>query len=109
MDENLKLLLAVIGAGGGTAFLTMMFKGVGKLVSGAAHREQVKNTSLEKQRLNAITERVAAEKERDEKVDKAENERDVADRKRREAEEHVAKLQVQIIRLGAEPIKHGTE
>lgn len=98
MDENLKLLLTVIGAGGGTAFLTMMFKGIAKMVTGVAQREQARNTSLAKQRSDAITER-----------DQANKERDVADDRRREAEEHVAMLQRQIILLGADPVKYGIE
>lgn len=98
MDENLKLVLTLIGGGGGTAFLALMFKGIANLWTGAAQREQSRNTSLAKQRTDAISER-----------DEANKERDAADDKRREAEEHVAILKRQIILLGAEPIKYGTE
>jgi hypothetical protein len=94
----------------------LLAKGIGKWLSGAAHREQVKNTSLAKQRTDAIAERIAAEKdrdekvskaeaERDEKVDKAEAERDAADRRRREAEEHVGILEYQLRSLGHIPLR----
>jgi hypothetical protein len=93
MDENLKLLATIIGAGGAGTFLTMMFKGIGKLWSGAAQREQARNTSLVTQRTDAIAERIAAEKERD-----------IADDRRREAEENIAKLERQLILEGLVPI-----
>jgi hypothetical protein len=87
MDENLKLLVTIIGAGGGATFLTSVINGFGKMRSGAAQRERVKNTSLTN------------------KAAKFERERDQADIKRREAEEHVAILQRQLILLGAEPLE----
>lgn len=94
MDETAKLIVAILGAGGGGATITLLIKGIGKWITGAAHREQVKNTSLAAQRTKAIEER-----------DKSDKERDEADDKRREAEEHVAMLQRQIILLGAEPVE----
>lgn len=103
MDETLKTLLTFAGTAGGSAFLMLLIKGIGKWLSGAAHREQIKTTSLAQQRKDAISDRIAAEKDRDEKVDKAEAERDQADEKRREAEEHVSILKRQIIELGAIP------
>lgn len=116
MDDTLKTLLTFAGTAGGSAFLMLLVKGMGKWLSGAAHREQVKNTSLAQQRTDAINERIAAqkdrdekvdkaEKERDEKVDKAEKERDLADEKRREAEEHVSILKRQVRELGATPLE----
>jgi len=105
MDETLKVVLTFAGTAGGSAFLMMIFKGAGGWLSGAAHREQVKNTTLAKQRAEAIAERKAAEKDRDDKVDKAEAERDDADRRRREAEEHVGILQYQIRSLGQVPLE----
>lgn len=94
MDKILEALLTFASTAGGGAFLLYLFKGGGKWLSGAAHREQVKNTSLAQQRTKAIAERDAAEAERDQ-----------ADKKRRDAEEHVAMLQRQVILLGAEPVE----
>lgn len=94
MDEAAKTLVTILGTAGGGAFVTLMVKGLFKWFSGAAHREQVRNTSLAKQRADAIKER-----------DEAEAERDVADNRRREAEEHVAMLKNQIRELGHVPIE----
>jgi hypothetical protein len=94
MDKTMEAILTFAGTAGGSAFLLYLFKGAGKWLSGAAHREQVKNTSLATQRAKAIQER-----------DDAEAERDAADVRRREAEEHVAMLQRQVILLGAEPVE----
>jgi hypothetical protein len=105
MDETAKTLLTFAGTAGGSAFLMLLIKGIGKWLSGTAHREQVKNTSLAQQRTDAIAERIAAEKDRDDKVDKAEKERDDADSKRREAEEHVSILKRQVRELGATPLE----
>jgi hypothetical protein len=85
MDEALKTLLTILGTAGGSAFVVTLVRGMGKWLSGAAHREQVKNTSLAKRVTLADTKR-----------DEAEAERDLADVKRREAEEHVAILKSQI-------------
>ncbi|QFG09324.1 hypothetical protein SEA_SLOOPYJOE_29 [Arthrobacter phage Sloopyjoe] len=92
MDKTLEAVLTFAGTAGGSAFLVFLFKGVGKWLSGAAHREQVKNTSLAVQRAKAIKER-----------DDAEKERDHADDLRREAEEHVSILKRQIHELGVVP------
>lgn len=92
MDEALKTLLTILGTAGGSAFVLSLTTGVGKWLSGAANREQVKNTSLAKRIIAA-----------DEKRDEAEAERDLADDKRREAEEHVSILKRQIRELGLVP------
>lgn len=92
MDEALKVILTILGTAGGSAFVLSLTKGVGKWLSGAAHREQLKNTSLSKRVIAA-----------DVKRDEAESERDEADDKRREAEEHVSILKRQIRELGAVP------
>ena len=97
MDETAKMIVAIVGSLGGGATITLCIKGIGKWVTGAAHREQVKNTSLVAQRRAAIVER-----------DKSDKERDEADDKRREAEEQVAMLQRQVILLGAEPVVRKT-
>lgn len=103
--ETLKSLLAFAGTAGGSAFLMYLISGASKWLSGAAHREQVKNTSLAKRVVEADTKRREAEAERDEKVDKAEAERDRADERRREAEEHVAMLKHQVRELGKVPVE----
>lgn len=90
--DKLEAILTFAGTAGGSAFLVFLFKGMGKWLSGAAHREQVKNTSLAKQRADAIRER-----------DEANSERDAADDRRRDAEEEVSILRRQIIELGAVP------
>lgn len=92
MDEALQIILTILGTAGGSAFVLSLTKGVGKWLSGAAHREQLKNTSLAKRIVAA-----------DVKRDEAEAERDLADDKRREAEEHVSILKRQIRELGAVP------
>jgi hypothetical protein len=94
MDETAKTVLTFLGTTGGSAFLLLVAKAIGKWITGAAHREQVRNSSL-------ATRAEAAEKKRDE----ADGERDAADIKRREAEEHVAMLKSQIRELGAVPVE----
>lgn len=88
----MEAILTFAGTAGGAAFLTLIVKGGIGWLTGAAHREQVRNTSLATQRAKAIKER-----------DDAEAERDSADEKRREAEEHVSILKRQIRELGEEP------
>jgi DNA helicase IV len=95
--ETVKLLFTALGAGSGGAALLALINGLFKWLSGAARREQIRNTTLSQQRAAAIKEKDEAEAETENEI-----------RKRREAEEHVAKLQRQIILLGAEPVKHGT-
>jgi len=107
--ETAKLLITALGAGSGGAALLALINGLIKWLSGAAGRERIRNTTLAEQRATAIKERNDAVADRDEKVDKAEAERDAADKLRRQAEEHVAKLQRQLILAGIEPVKHGIE
>jgi DNA helicase IV len=95
--ETAKLLFTALGAGSGGAALLALINGMFKWLSGAARREQIRNTTLAEQRKAAIKER-----------DDAEDELEAEILKRREAEEHVAKLQRQIILMGGEPVKHGT-
>lgn len=92
MDETAKTLVTILGTAGGSAFVVAIVNGLSKWLSGTAHREQVKNTSLATQRAKAIKDR-----------DDAEKERDIADDKRREAEEHVAMLKNQLRELGETP------
>lgn len=96
--ETAKLLFTALGAGSGGAALLALINGIFKMLSGTAQRERIRNTSLSQQRKDAI-------KERDDAADDLEKE--IV--RRREAEEHVAKLQRQIILMGGEPVKHGTE
>jgi hypothetical protein len=88
-----QLLAAILGAGGGGAVLLALVNGVMKWLSGASHREREKNTDLMSQRRTAIEDRDAAMQERDEEA-----------RQRREAEEHVAILQRQLLLAGIEPL-----
>lgn len=92
MDDALKTLLTILGTAGGSAFVLSLTNGVGKWLSGTAHREQLKNTSLAQRVIVADTKR-----------DEAEAERDLADDKRREAEEHVSILKRQIREMGLTP------
>ena len=96
--ETAKLLFTALGAGSGGAALLALINGIFKWLSGAARREQIRNTSIAEQRNKAVKEKDDAEAELETEI-----------LKRREAEEHVAKLQRQVILLGAEPVKHGTE
>lgn len=89
--------MALMASGGGGAVLLALVTGLVKWLSGASHRERDRNTNLITQRRNAVEAR-----------DEAELERDVADRKRREAEEHVAILKRQLILLGATPLERTT-
>jgi hypothetical protein len=91
MGTTMEALLTFAGTAGGSAFLVFLIRGIGKWLSGAAHREQIRNTSLAVRRA------------------KAEKERDEADDLRREAEEHVSILKRQIRELGAEPIRYGSD
>lgn len=96
--QAIALLITAIG---GSTALTVIINGIAKMASGASHRERVRNTTIVSQRTKAIEERALAEKKRDD----AEAELDTETRKRREAEEHIAILQRQLILLGAEPYK----
>lgn len=55
----------IFGTGGVGALLLALGKGFYNWLSGRAGRERERNTSLEAQRVKAIEERDAAEKERD--------------------------------------------
>jgi len=88
-----KDLATVLGAGGGGAVLLALVNGILKWLSGASHREREKNTDLNAQRHKAIEERDEAERERDDET-----------RRRREAEEHVAILQRQLLLAGHWPL-----
>lgn len=94
MDQTAETLVTILGTAGGSAFIVAVAKGLISWLSGTAHREQIKNTNLAQQRSDAIIDR-----------DKAEDERDISDAKRREAEEHVGILQYQLRSLGITPLK----
>ena len=76
---------ALLSALGGGAFVTAIITGIFKWVSGASGRERVRNSNLLKRSREA------------------ENERDEADEKRREAEEHVSILKRQLLENGITP------
>jgi len=76
---------ALITALGGGTFVVAIVTGIFKWASGASGRERVRNSNLLKRSREA------------------ENERDEADEKRREAEEHVSILKRQLLENGIEP------
>lgn len=88
-----QLLAAILGAGGGGAVLLALVNGVIKWLSGASHREREKNTDLNAQRHEAVK-----------RADDAERELDLEKKRRREAEEHVAILQRQLLLAGYWPL-----
>lgn len=92
MNDPVQQITTIVSSLGGGAVLMALVRGLIKWFSGAAHREQLRNTTLESQRTKAIKER-----------DEAETERDDEARMRREAEEHVSILKRQIRELGAIP------
>lgn len=85
MDEAAKMMVTILGAGGGTTLIITFARGFMKWRSGEAHREQVRNSNAEVLRVKAIAER------------------EDADDRRREAEEHVSILQRQLLLLGETP------
>lgn len=105
MDDTVQMVVTLLGAGGVTTVITLLVNAAGKMRSGAVHRERIRNTNLITQRAKAIEEREKAEQKRDE----AEAEKDAEAKLRREAEEHVAILQRQIILLGAVPLERKKE
>lgn len=93
MDSTQQFIIALLGAIGAGGFLGTFGKGFVSWVSGRASRERSKNTSYLQQAQNEIERREAAEAE-------TETERKL----RHKAENHVARLQRQVILLGGEPI-----
>lgn len=93
MDTE-QLVVTLVGAGGGGAALLALINGIVKWLSGASSRERTRNTDLATQRRGAIEDRISAEEERD-----------VADRRRREAEEHVSLLKRQLLENGLIPVE----
>lgn len=91
-DGTSQFIVALLGAGGGGAFLTAIVSGIVKWISGSSHRERLRNTDLISQRTAAIEARTQAEISRD-----------AADRKRRAAEEYISNLRRQLIELGIKP------
>lgn len=82
--KDVATIMASMGGGG---VVVAFVSGAFKWLSGASGRERQKNTDL-----------VSARRE-------ADKERDSADDKRREAEEHVAMLKRQVRELGAVPVE----
>lgn len=85
-------IVTLLGAGGGGAVLLTLVNGLIKWLSGTSARERQKNTDLISQRRNAVLERDAAEKERDD-----------FDRKRLIAVEYASTLRSQLIEKGIIP------
>jgi hypothetical protein len=92
--DTAQTIVAILGAGGGGVVLSALVNGFFKQLSGAAGREQAKNTDLSSQRNEAIVSKNAAEKERD-----------AADKQRRQVEEYNSLLIRQIIELGETPLE----
>lgn len=93
--DKAQLLIAMMGAGGGGAALLAFVTGMWKWVSGASGRERARVTAIAAQRQTAIEDRI-----------KAELARDLADHRRRCAEEHVSLLKRQLIEAGLIPVKN---
>lgn len=91
MDTS-QVLVALLGGGGGVTLVVAIFTGITKWVSGASAREREKNTNLIRQRLKAVEDR-----------DIANDERDEADRKRRNAEENAFRYRNQLVANGIQP------
>jgi hypothetical protein len=95
--DTAQLLVTILGAGGGGAAILALINGTFKWLTGAASRERNRNTDLVAQRLKAVEEK-----------DAAENERDISDKKRREAYEYASQLRRQLIEHGIEPVLPST-
>ncbi len=87
-----QLVITIMASGGGGAALLAMINGLWKWINGSASRERSKNTDLNNQRVNAI-------KERDQALD----ERDLADRRKRDAYEYASALRRQLRENGIVP------
>lgn len=90
--DGAQLVATILGAGGGGAVILTLIKGLVKWLTGFAGRERARNTSLEAQRIAAVRER-----------DQANDRTDVANVKRRMAEEYASRLRRQLIEAGLTP------
>lgn len=63
--DSAQLVATIMGAGGGGAVVLLLVKGVLNWLNGSAGRERSRNTSLEAQRVKAIEDRDAANRETD--------------------------------------------
>lgn len=91
-DVTAKILIALLGGGGGVTLVLALINGITKWLSGAAGRERRRNASLAEQRAKAIEERELAVDELDEEI-----------RKRRAAEALAAGYYRQLIMNGVTP------
>ena len=89
-----QLIVAILGAGGGGAALLAIVTGIIKWASGTSSRERVRATDLRTQRINAVRDR-----------NKAEDDRDESDRRRRYAYEYASALRRQLTEAGIEPLE----
>ena len=94
VDDTVKLIVAVLGAGGIATVLPLLFNAWKQIRSGNALRERIRNTSLQNQAAKAI-----------EAKEKAESRVEEERAKRFEAEEHISILQQQIRSLGQVPLE----
>lgn len=90
------VIVAILGAGGIATVLPLLINATKQLVSGAAHRERLRNTSLQTQAAKAI-----------EAKEKSDALVEVERSKRFEAEEHISILQKQVRDLGRVPLERG--
>src|SRR4030095_1578372 len=94
VDDTVKLIVATVGAGGIATVLPLLINAIIKIRSGAAHRERLRNSSLQTQHAKAI-----------EAKEKAEATIETERTKRFEAEEHISILQKQVRDLGGVPLE----
>lgn len=92
MDAS--VIVAILGTGGVVTVLPLLINATKQLVSGAAHRERLRNTSLQTQAAKAI-----------EAKEKSDALVEIERTKRFEAEEHISILQKQVRDLGGVPLE----
>lgn len=95
MDSTQQFIIALLGAIGAGGFLGTFSKGIYTMITRRAVKERARNTSYLAQAQKEIERREDAEAETEAEI-----------KLRRHAERHVAKLQYQLILLGAEPVKN---
>lgn len=91
--SNAELLVGLLGGGGLVTVLGTLATGIFKWLSGASARERERNTGLNKQRTDAILERDAANKAKDEMA-----------AEKMHAEEYSSMLRRQLLENGITPI-----
>lgn len=90
--DTAQFVATIMGAGGGGAVLLVLVNGLIKWLSGAAGRERQNNTSLEKQRRDAVRDRELAD-----------TRADISDKHKRDAYEYASVLRRLLREAGVEP------